>query len=277
MVALSANQVSVSLGGRPVLKQVSLDVDPGQVTVIAGPNGAGKSTLLRLFCGELAADEGTVSLGGERIDALSAAALARRRALMPQHASLSFPFKVCDVVGMGREPFRSDGDPHADAIAIAWAMAATDTQTLMHRPYTRLSGGEQQRVQLARVLAQTWRPVESGDARFLFLDEPTSSLDLSHQHSTLHLARDLAAKGVGVVAVVHDLNLAALYADRVAIVSEGELAAFGDPCDVLTPELIRSVFGLAVRSVFDKDTGRHLILPTGHDGARVEPIGVAAQ
>ncbi|MEO0962448.1 MAG: heme ABC transporter ATP-binding protein [Pseudomonadota bacterium] len=277
MVMVSASHVGVSLGARPVLTDVTLDVLPGEVLVIVGPNGAGKSTLLRAFSGELPVASGSVCLGGSPLDQMSEHDLARKRALMPQHASLSFPFKVKDVVSMGREPFRSDGMPELDAVAIQWALAATDTDGFLHRPYTRLSGGEQQRVQLARVLAQTWRPADKPEDRFLFLDEPTSSLDLSHQHATLHLAGELAKQGVGVVAVVHDLNLAAIYADRVAVISGGCLAALGPPSDVLMPDVIQTVFGLTVRRIHDGDTGRHLILPTGHHASMSKAIGIAAQ
>lgn len=277
MVALVADQLSVSLSGRPVLKDISLRISPGEVLVIVGPNGAGKSTLLRVLSGEMHPDHGTASINNTPINEISAAALARQRSLMPQHASLTFPFKVRDVVAMGRDPFRDDADHGADSAAITWGMNATDVSILADRPYTRLSGGEQQRVQLARVLTQSWRQAGTVTPRYLLLDEPTASLDLAHQHATLHLAKELANEGAGVVAVVHDLNLAALYADRVAVLSLGSLAALGTPDDVLMPELIEEVFGLQVRRVFDADSGRHLVLPTGHSHTRTKAPSVAAQ
>ncbi len=277
MVALSTGQLSVSLSGRQVLKDISLRVSPGEVLVIVGPNGAGKSTLLRVLSGELHPDNGTASINGMPIKEMSAAALARQRSLMPQHASLTFPFKVRDVVAMGRDPFRDDADRNSDTDAIAWGMNATHVTALADRPYTRLSGGEQQRVQLARVLAQSWRQAGSVTPRYLLLDEPTANLDLAHQHATLHLAKELARDGVGVVAVVHDLNLAALYADRVAVLSHGNLAALGTPDKVLMPDLIEEVFGLQVRRILDADTQRHLVLPTGHSRTRPATSRVAAQ
>lgn len=277
MVALSTENVRVSLGGRRVLTDVSLDARPGEVLLIVGPNGAGKSTLLRVLSGEISADAGCVQLGDQTLSSLSAGDLARRRALMPQHAALSFPFKVQDVVAMGREPFRQTATPQENSIAIAWAIAATDIDAFMQRPYTRLSGGEQQRVQLARVLAQSWRPASDTGSRYLLLDEPTSSLDLAHQHATLHLAREMAANGAGVIAVVHDLNLAAIYADRVAVIAKGRLAALGRPDDVLMPDMIEDVFELKVRRIHDGSSGRHLILPTGHHTSLSSSIGVAAQ
>jgi len=282
MVTLRAQAASVILGGRTVLDTVSLDVQPGHVLVIVGPNGAGKSTLLRALSGETNLSEGVVTLGGTPIADMSAGMLAQRRALMPQHASLSFPFKVRDVVAMGRAPFRHLADAEGDAYAVDWALDATDTRELGARAYTHLSGGEQQRTQLARVLTQIWRRAGDRTGRFLLLDEPTASLDLAHQHATLHMARELAAGGVGVVAVVHDLNLAALYADSVAVVSKGKMAALGHPSDVLFPDLIQTVFGLTVRRIHDPECGRHLILPTGHDPssraeAGPETLKVAAQ
>ncbi len=267
MVALIADSLSVSLSSRPVLTDISMDIKPGEVMVIIGPNGAGKSTLLRILSGEMHPDTGSAIINGTDIRALSASELACQRSLMPQHASLTFPFKVKDVVAMGREPFRHESDFEADNTAIAWSMAATDVTALAARSYTRLSGGEQQRVQLARVLAQSWRQAGTTTPRYLLLDEPTASLDLAHQHATLHLAKELAQQGVGVVAVVHDLNLAALYADRVAVLSHGQLAALGSPEDVLLPEMIQEVFGLEVRRIFDDGSSRHLVLPTGHTNA----------
>ena len=277
MVALVADQLSVSLSGRSVLQDISLRILPGEVLVIVGPNGAGKSTLLRVLSGEMDPEHGTASINGIPIKEMSAAGLARHRSLMPQHASLTFPFKVRDVVAMGRDPFRDEADHDADNAAITWGMNATDVTALTDRPYTRLSGGEQQRVQLARVLTQSWRQAGSVTPRYLLLDEPTASLDLAHQHATLHLAKELASEGAGVVAVVHDLNLAALYADRVAVLSQGSLAALGTPDNVLMPDLIEEVFGLQVRRVFDADSNRHLVLPTGHSPARATTSSVAAQ
>jgi len=264
MVALAANNLSVILSGRRVLTDISLEIRPGEVMVIVGPNGAGKSTLLRALSGEMAASDGSATLNGTDIKEMSALQLACQRSLMPQHASLTFPFKVRDVVAMGREPFRHAADFGADETAIAWSMEATDVTSLASRSYTRLSGGEQQRVQLARVLAQSWRAAGNVKPRYLLLDEPTASLDLAHQHATLHLSKELAQLGAGVVAVVHDLNLAALYADRVAVLSRGHLAALGTAEAVLMPEMIRDVFGLQVRRIFDDGSNRHLVLPTGH-------------
>lgn len=266
MVVLAAQNISLRLGGRPVLQNVSLEVKPGELVAILGPNGAGKSTLLNVLSGEQAVDSGDVALGGKPLRSFAPRDLARARALMPQKPSLSFPFKVRDVVEMGRDPFRRHGCPIENENAVDWALGEADIRHLERRTYTQLSGGEQQRVQLARVLAQIWTP-EATEQRFLMLDEPTSSLDLSHQHGVLHLARSLAARATGIVAVVHDLNLAALYATRVVVIAHGKLVANGTPNEVLTAHMIASVFGLSAHLVPDPASGRRLIVPTGHHPA----------
>lgn len=263
MVSLAARNVDVVLGARQVLTGASIELHPGELVCVLGPNGAGKSTLLNVLSGEQKILSGDVRIGGDELYHLSAAELACKRALMPQKASLSFPFKVRDVVAMGRDPFRALVDASTNKIAVDWALEETDIRHLSGRVYTQLSGGEQQRVQLARVLAQVWRESDE-EPRFLLLDEPTSSLDLAHQHSVLHLAGRLAEKGVGVVAVVHDLNLAALYATRVVILSQGCVVAAGSPDTILQPSLIAEVFDLSVHRVEDPDSGRKLIVPTGN-------------
>ena len=273
MVSLTARDIDMVLGSRQVLTGASMEVLPDELVTVLGPNGAGKSTFLNVLSGEQAARSGDVRIGGDDLRTLSSSVLARKRALMPQKASLNFPFKVRDVVAMGRDPFRLIVDASSNKAAVDWALAETDIGHLARRVYTQLSGGEQQRVQLARVLAQVWR--ESDDEpRFLLLDEPTSSLDLAHQHSVLHLARNLAEKGVGVVAVVHDLNLAALYATRVVILSNGRVVAAGDPEEILEPDLIADVFDLSVHRVVDPDSGRKLIVPTGNHRRSASVIGI---
>ncbi len=263
MVTLAARNVDVVLKTRRVLSGASLDVSPGELVTVLGPNGAGKSTFLNALSGEQSIENGDIRIGGDDLRTLSSSSLACKRALMPQKASLSFPFKVRDVVAMGRDPFRRTVDVSSNDEAVEWALGETDIGHLARRVYTQLSGGEQQRVQLARVLAQVWRESDE-EPRFLLLDEPTSSLDLSHQHSVLNLAQRLTEKGVGVIAVVHDLNLAALYASRVAILSNGRVVVAGDPEEVLEPTLIADVFDLSVHMVEDPDSGRKLIVPTGN-------------
>jgi iron complex transport system ATP-binding protein len=250
MSLLSARSVAVDLDGRPVLLDIDLDVAPGEVLALVGPNGAGKSTLLSVLSGERAPSAGVVTLDDRELSTFSALELARRRAVLTQDNSLSFPFRVIEVIQMGRAPWTRSAELADDARAVADAAAAADVAHLADRRFTELSGGERARVSLARVLAQ-----ETG---IVFLDEPTAALDLRHQEDVLRLTRALAASGRAVVVVVHDLSLAAAVADRVALLSSGVLVAVGAPAEVLTAERVSEVYGLVVR-VVEIDGKPHIV------------------
>jgi iron complex transport system ATP-binding protein len=243
---IRADAVTVDLDGRRVLSDVSLEVIPGEVLALVGPNGAGKSTLLAVLSGERTPTTGRVFAGDRDIRGFSALELARRRSVLTQDNALSFPFRVIDVITMGRAPWTRTDEIAGDSAAIASAASRADVTHLAGRRFTELSGGE-----LARVLAQ--------DTAIVFLDEPTAALDLRHQEDVLRIARDLAREGRAVVVVVHDLSLAGAVADRVALLSSGRLVAVGAPSSVLTADAISAVYGLAVR-VVDVD-GRPLIVP----------------
>lgn len=235
---------SVSRSGRNIVDQANLEVRPGSLLVVIGPNGAGKSTALKMLSGELAPDKGAASLDGLPLVHWRREELARRRAVLSQRVSLVFGFEVFDVVTMGRSPHAECSRATNHRIARA-ALAAVDMLGFARRDYQTLSGGEQQRVHLARVLAQIW-PEENGDkARYLLLDEPVSGLDPAHQHAVLSHARRRAKQGYGVLAVLHDLNLASQYADRVAIMREGRVFFQGAPEETFTRERIHSAFGVS--------------------------------
>lgn len=238
-MALRARQVSLSLSGVILLEGIDLSVEAGRVTAILGPNGAGKTSLLRVLCGELAPRSGAVTLGDQPVAQLVGVDRARQLAVLPQHSLLDFPFFAEEVVMLGRTP-HDTGREHDEAI-VREALTAVDCTYLARRVYTHLSGGEKQRVQLARVLAQVWEPVAQGN-RFLVLDEPTSSLDLAHQRLTLQVVRALADRGVGILLVLHDLNLAARCADELVLLQCGRVAYAGAPDQVLTVDNIRQVF-----------------------------------
>ena len=252
---ITATSVSVELDGRPVLTDVSLSVAPGEVLALVGPNGAGKSTLLSVLSGERVPSAGLVEVSvdgvGRDIQTFSALELARIRSVLTQDNALSFPFRVGDVIAMGRAPWTRTSELARDSEVIARAATQTDVGHLAGRRFTELSGGERARVSLARVLAQ--------DTPVVFLDEPTAALDLRHQEDVLRIARSLAVDGRAVVVVVHDLSLAGAVADRVALLSAGALVAVGSPASVLTAEAISAVYGLAVRIV--EIDGRPLIVP----------------
>lgn len=231
---LRAHRVGVRVGDRALLDGVSLSIAPGEVVALAGPNGAGKSTLLRVLAGDLTPSSGDVTLDGRPLASFRARELALRRAVLPQQTLMQFAFAAREVVAMGRHPHAARRDAPDDEPIIAAAMLRTETAPLAARAYPSLSGGEQGRVSLARVLAQ--------EAPILLLDEPTAALDLRHQQATLAIARELASDGAAVLAVLHDLNLAAAYADRVALLAGGRLAAIGRPWEVLTAETLSALF-----------------------------------
>jgi iron complex transport system ATP-binding protein len=240
---LIARELGFHRGPRQILSGVAVTLSPGRLTVLLGPNGAGKSTLLKLLAGELTPSVGGVELDGRRLGRWTPGDLARRRAVLPQESRLAFAFPVRDVVMMGRMPHARRGESPRDEEICTLALTRTGAGDLADRLYPALSGGEQQRVQLARVLAQVWEP-QTGVDRLLLLDEPTANLDLAHQHSALSLAREWARAGAAVLAVLHDLNLALTYADDAWVLDHGQLVAAGPIQEVLTKELIASVFHL---------------------------------
>lgn len=230
---LRAKNLQFSVGQRRLIDDVSLELKGGEVVALIGPNGAGKSTLLRLLTGYLSPDQGRCELQGKALSHWQPQELARTRAVMRQSSELAFGFSVQQIVSLGRAPHAKTHNVDA----LQQVMAQTDCLTLADRDYRQLSGGEQQRVQLARVLSQLWQPQPS--PRWLFLDEPTSALDLYHQQHTLRLLRQLTREGpLSVCCVLHDLNLAALYADRIMLLHEGRLVACGTPAEVLTTEIL---------------------------------------
>ncbi|MBF6328387.1 heme ABC transporter ATP-binding protein [Nocardia transvalensis] len=253
-VTLRARGVGVDRGSaRRVLDGVDIDVVAGQILALVGPNGAGKSTLLAALAGELELAAGTVELDGRSIEQWAPVDMARRRAVLPQNHVVGFPFTAREVVTMGRAPWaRTERQDHDEA-AVAAAMAATDVEHLAARPFPVLSGGERARVALARVLAQ--------DTPTLLLDEPTAALDLGHQEQVLALTRRRAAEGAAVVVVLHDLGVAAAYADRIAVLQSGRLVAAGPPRQVLTTELLTRVYQHPVEVLDHPVTGAQLVLP----------------
>lgn len=252
-VVARAHRVVAGHGARPVLDQVDLSVPAGTVLAVVGPNGSGKSTLVSVLAGDLPPWSGTVELHGRRLGSWRPAEQAMRRSVLPQHHLLSFPFTAGAVVRMGRAPWAGTAAEVDDEEAVAEAMAATEVTTLAGRPFPSLSGGEQARVALARVLAQR--------AGLLLLDEPTAALDLHHQEAVLDLARARAAAGDAVLVVLHDLALAAGYADRMLVLAGGRVAAAGPPAEVLTTRLLSDVWRHPVEVLPHPRTGQPLVLP----------------
>jgi iron complex transport system ATP-binding protein len=244
-VSLRGQDLRYQIGGKALLRGIDLEVNEGEVVAVLGPNGAGKSTTLRAMSGDLRLSGGKVSLDGRPLEAWSVLERARRRAVLPQASDLNFPFSALEVALMGRAPFVRAAEGPRDVEIAKRALEMTGCEALAERQYPTLSGGERQRVQLARVLAQVWDTPASGE-RYLLLDEPTNSLDLAHQHTTLAIARRFASKGVGCLVILHDLNLAAQYADRIVILQAGRVLAAGKPREVLCPDLISRAFQVPV-------------------------------
>lgn len=232
---IDVNDVSVSLGGAPILDGVSFAVPAQSFVALVGPNGAGKTTLLRTINGVLTPDSGSVVIDGNDIRSLSPRATARLVATVPQDTSISFEFSVRDVVAMGRTPHRSRFQRADDSDTVEQALQRVRIAHLADRPVDSVSGGERQRVLLARALAQ--------DAPAMVFDEPTASLDINHQVRTLELVRDLVTEGATALAAIHDLDLAARFCDSIVVLSDGRVLANGAPESVLTESVIKQAFG----------------------------------
>ncbi|WP_095111023.1 heme ABC transporter ATP-binding protein [Pseudomonas sp. Irchel 3E20] len=252
---LRVENLHIRRGDKTVLADINLHLNPGEVLGVLGPNGAGKSTLLGALCGELKPDQGKVWLDQDELAHWPGMQRAQRLAVLPQASTLEFAFRVEEVVGMGRLPHHS-GRVRDDEIIEA-ALAAADVGHLHGRSYLALSGGERQRVHLARVLAQLW-PGEAGQT--LLLDEPTSMLDPLHQHTTLHAIRTFADRGAAVLVILHDLNLAARYCDRILLLQDGRSFALDSPAKVLLPVPLKAVFGLEVLVQPHPERGHPLII-----------------
>lgn len=250
---IEATGLSVTRGGRRLMDVPALSIAGGEMLGILGPNGAGKSTLLRVLAGEMPPDSGRVALGGRALPDWPPAQLARHRAVLPQASSLGFPLRAREVVALGRTPHAGRGGD-----AVAAAMAAMGVAHLAARWQASLSGGEQQRVQAARVLAQLHGTPPAQTA--LFLDEPVAGLDLPHQHGLLAAARAHAMAGAAVVVVLHDVALSARYCTRLLLLAQGRVMAEGAPAAVLTEASVGALYGQAVRRVADPVGGEVLFV-----------------
>lgn len=241
---IEVSDLCVELSGQRVVDELSLSVVGGEVLALLGPNGSGKSSVLRAISGELSASSGAIRFGGRASAQWDTRERARCRAVLSQSSQLNFAFTAQEVVLLGRIPHRTATTTARDAAIAEAALDAVGCRDLARRLYPTLSGGERQRVQLARVLAQVWEA--SGMPRLLLLDEPTNHLDLSHQHRALSAIRAMAATGVGVIVVLHDLSLAARYSHRAIVLARGRSVAAGNTADVLAQPAVAATFGVAI-------------------------------
>ncbi|MCG6121503.1 MAG: heme ABC transporter ATP-binding protein [Microvirga sp.] len=260
MTLIEARGARLAIHGRDLVRPTDIAIAAGEVLVVVGPNGAGKTSLLRLLTGETAPSAGEVLYDGSPLRDWPAWRLSAKRAVMAQAQRLSFPYTAHDVARIGVEGGARPGRRASRDAICRQALARADALHLAHRDYQTLSGGEQQRVQFARVLAQLSAGRGVAGAQALFLDEPVASLDLRHQLELMDAARDVAAEGVAVVAVLHDLNLAAAYADRLVVMADGAAIADGPPGTVLDDALVARAFGVGL-AVRRSDDGAPFVLP----------------
>lgn len=252
--AFSFKDLQLNLGHKTILEQVSAEFHAGELTILLGPNGTGKSSLLKVLTQELPI-KGEVFFDDKPVQQWPSRTLAKHLGVLPQSSSLVFNFTAREVVELGGIALDCPNDV-IKHLAIR-NMKLTGTEHLVDRAYPSLSGGEKQRVHLARVLTQL---EQSGERKILLLDEPTAALDLSHQHQTLTLAKKLAAEGAAVLIVMHDLNLAAQYADRVMILNEGNIVADGHPWQVITERNIEQVYQCKTRVIAHPDLGYPMVI-----------------
>ena len=258
---LSINNLHARINGHALLQQISCDVNAGEIVAIIGPNGAGKSSLLKAIAQDIPINNGTININQRAIS--NTPEQARQVAILPQFSLLNFPYTVYEVVSLARIP-HSTGLTVDDEI-IDETLQAMDIGHLRDRLYTRLSGGEKQRVQLARVLAQIWRAedTEPNQQRLLLLDEPTTALDLGHQQILMKTLFEFAKQSknkVAILMVLHDINLAARYADKLLALLEGETLAYGTPKQVLTKKNLKQLFEINARIISHPDNGAPVVL-----------------
>lgn len=257
---IEAGNVNVSIGKAHIVHDASFVAQAGEVTVLVGPNGSGKTTLLRALSGDLSYS-GTVRINGRDCRDLSSWRMAEKRAVLPQAITLAFPFTVREIVRLGLTSGRSGVSGSDLSDLPGRALERVDLAGFAGRYYQELSGGEQQRVQLARVLCQVWEPVLDGEPRWLFLDEPVSSLDIKHQIIVMEIAADFARRGGGVIAVLHDLNLTSMFAGHIIVMHRGRIDASGSPREVLDDGMFSRVFDCSLRVGAIPAAGQPFVLP----------------
>ncbi|CAI8265936.1 MAG: Hemin import ATP-binding protein HmuV [Opitutia bacterium UBA7350] len=254
---IEAKGITFSAGSRKLIKAVTFKLQPGKFYGLLGPNGAGKSTLLRILNGEIQPDKGSVFFDERKLTDWSLTALAKIRSALPQRTELSFDYTVEEVVALGRSPFNdSQNESTQGPEAIQASLESFHLEKLRNRSYLNLSGGEQQRVQLARVFTQIWRPKGDPTSRFLLLDEPTAGLDLAHQQQLLERLQESARQGTTVIAALHDPNQVAAHADSLLVLAEGKLVADGKVEEILNNTLLKRYFGVETETLRTAKNGK---------------------
>lgn len=257
---LSAQNLSFSIGQKTLIDNVSLTLAPGEFTMVLGPNGAGKSTLLKLLTGTETPQQGQIQYGDQSLASIPLSTQARQKAVLSQLLSLPFDLSVTEVVMMGRYPY-FDLNPTSEDKQIAdECLESVGMLSFKTRAFASLSGGEKQKVHLARVLAQLYRQTGDQSVKYLFLDEPISALDIHYQHQILGLVQTLATQNMIVFVIVHDINLALQYASNVILMDQGRIVGIGKPEAVLTERAIETVFNIHPYFITHPETGRRVMI-----------------
>ena len=250
-MSLSLKSVSLKLNNRQILKDVSLEINEGEIVSVIGPNGAGKSTLLNVLSGDISPDSGNTTYDNKQLNKISIQERAFTRSVMSQMQTLVFNFNVKDVIEMGW--LQRGNSDFSSNFSMAFEAVTTEcnVHNLVHRKFNSLSGGEQRRVHFARTLLQLWRPSQSNDPRYLLLDEPTANLDLSSEMLLMNILKARASSNVGILVILHDLNLASHFADKIAIMKDGEIKAFGKPEEIMTDDFLTSIYEVPIKVKYD--------------------------
>ena len=250
-MSLSLKSVSLKLNNRQILKDVSLEINEGEIVSVIGPNGAGKSTLLNVLTGDISPDSGNTIYDNKQLNKISIQERAFTRSVMSQMQTLVFNFNVKDVIEMGW--LQRGNSDFSSNFSMAFEAVTTEcnVNNLVHRKFNSLSGGEQRRVHFARTLLQLWRPSQSNDPRYLLLDEPTANLDLSSEMLLMNILKARASSNVGILVILHDLNLASHFADKIAIMKDGEIKAFGKPEEIMTDDFLTSIYEVPIKVKYE--------------------------
>ena len=250
-MSLSLKSVSLKLDNRQILKDVSLEINEGEIVSVIGPNGAGKSTLLNVLTGDISPDSGDINYDNKQLNKISIQERAFTRSVMSQMQTLVFNFNVKDVIEMGW--LQRGNSDFSSNFSMAFEAVTTEcnVHNLVHRKFNSLSGGEQRRVHFARTLLQLWRPSQSNDPRYLLLDEPTANLDLSSEMLLMNILKARASSNIGILIILHDLNLASHFADKIAIMKDGEIKAFGKPEEIMTDDFLTSIYEVPIKVKYD--------------------------
>ena len=250
-MSLSLKSVSLKLDNRQILKDVSLEINESEIVSVIGPNGAGKSTLLNVLTGDISPDSGDIIYDNKQLNKISIQERAFTRSVMSQMQTLVFNFNVKDVIEMGW--LQRGNSDFSSNFSMAFEAVTTEcnVHNLVHRKFNSLSGGEQRRVHFARTLLQLWRPSQSNDPRYLLLDEPTANLDLSSEMLLMNILKARASSNVGILVILHDLNLASHFADKIAIMKDGEIKAFGKPEEIMTDDFLTSIYEVPIKVKYE--------------------------